>query len=300
MPLTCLIFGPSLFDSLHLKAVFQMFDDLLLLTAGGNTVFCGEIGPNSTYLIDYFESRGADPISFGQNPAAWMLQAQTSGAAAEVNWPEEFKSSEQYTTLFKQMEQLKASPDESKKLHYDSDFSTTKWDRTVLMNKRVMKIYMRSPAYNLARLSIAIFYAFIIGSVFLTEGDRRKQWEENEVEAVIATMFLGLIIIGVTSISMAVPVTKTLRDVFYKHRASGMVTHKALSGALFLGELPYIALISILYGVVYYATVGLFASASTYHGNLFAVCKYFAYLTLSLFFNPKPQRNFGIFGFSLL
>ena len=65
-------FGHFLDEQILLKAVFQMFDDLLLLTKGGNTVFFGELGPDSVHLIDYFESRGADPIEFGENPAAWM------------------------------------------------------------------------------------------------------------------------------------------------------------------------------------------------------------------------------------
>lgn len=240
-----------------------MFDDLLLLTKGGNTVFCGELGPQCSYLIDYFENRGATPISFGENPAAWMLRAQTSGAAAEVNWIEEFKTSEQFESLQKQIATTNESPDDSKKLSFDEVYPTTSRERVHMMNRRVLTVYKRSPAYNLARLSIALLYAFIIGSVFL--GGRRINktvWLETEVDAVISVMFLSLIIIGVTSISMAVPVTKTLRDVFYKHRASGMLTHKALSGALFLGEVPYICLISVLFGCVFYATVGLFASAS--------------------------------------
>lgn len=77
-------------------------------------------------------------------------------------------------------------------------------------------------------------------------------------------MFLSLIIVGVTSISMAVPVTKRIRDVFYKHRASGMLTHRAVYPALIVGETPYICLISVLFGAIYYATVGLFASATKF------------------------------------
>jgi hypothetical protein len=241
-----------------------MFDDLLLLTKGGNTVFCGKLGPNCAHLIDYFEDRGSIPIEFGENPAAWMLSAQTSGPAAEVDWPAEFKESAQYKALFKKIEEIKESPDESKKLHFESDMPTSGSERAKLMMKRIMVIYKRSPAYNLARLLIAIVYAFIIGSIFLRGDGWKNDWQENEVDALISTMFLGLIIIGVTSISMAVPVAKTMRDVFYKHRASGMLTHKSISLAFFIGELPYICLISILYGVIYYSTVGLFSSASKF------------------------------------
>lgn len=57
---------------------------------------------------------------------------------------------------------------------------------------------------------------------------------------------------------MAVPVTQQIRDVFYKHRASGMMSHTSLSWSLFFAETPYICLISLLFGAIYYATVGLF------------------------------------------
>lgn len=245
-------------------AVFEMFDDLLLLKKGGNTVFFGELGTESVHLIDYFEDRGANPIQFGENPAAWMLRAQTSGAAAEVDWAKVYKESDQYTKLRSQLEAATESLDETKELHFEEEYPVSGRERVSLMNNRIVTIYKRSPAYNLARLFIAILYAFIIGSVFLRGNGRRDNWAENEVEAVISTMFFSLIVIGVTSISMAVPVTKTLRDVFYKHRASGMLTHKALSSALFIGEIPYIVLISLLFGLVYYATVGLFASSKKF------------------------------------
>lgn len=52
------------------SAVFEMFDDLLLLKKGGNVVFFGELGQGSSNLIDYFESRGVPEIEFGENPAA--------------------------------------------------------------------------------------------------------------------------------------------------------------------------------------------------------------------------------------
>lgn len=71
-------------------------------------------------------------------------------------------------------------------------------------------------------------------------------------------MFLALIIMGVTSISMAVPVMKKIRDVFYKHRASGMLGHNSIAWSLQVGETIYLCLIAFLFAVVYYVTVGLF------------------------------------------
>lgn len=57
----CTIHQPS-------SAVFEMFDDLILLKKGGNVVFFGELGSESSKLVNYFESRGASPIQFGENP----------------------------------------------------------------------------------------------------------------------------------------------------------------------------------------------------------------------------------------
>lgn len=249
------------------SAVFEMFDDLLLLKKGGNVVFFGELGDGSTNLIKYFESRGAPPIEYGENPAAWMLRAYSGERAADnsADFAEEYKTSDQYVTLCSRIEAMDDVWDESKRIFYDKPFSTGFKEQLSLMNRRMVTIYKRSPAYNLTRLVIAVFYSFLIGSVFIRGSGRRDDgWKESEVEGVLGTLFLSTIIIGVTSISMAVPVMKKIRDVFYKHRASGMLEHNSLAWALAVGEIPYILLVSLLFSVVYYFTVGLFQTATQF------------------------------------
>ena len=56
---------------------------------------------------------------------------------------------------------------------------------------------------------------------------------------------------------MAIPVAKRVRDVFYKHRASGMIGHDAMFIAMFVAELPYLLLIAVLYVFIYCATVSV-------------------------------------------
>lgn len=63
---------------------------------------------------------------------------------------------------------------------------------------------------------------------------------------------------GITAISMAVPVTKTLRDVFYKHRASGMLEYPSLSWSLFFAESPYLMAMALLFSAIFYGTVQTF------------------------------------------
>ncbi|GMF47374.1 unnamed protein product [Phytophthora fragariaefolia] len=55
--------------------VFMLFDSLLLLKKGGETVFFGEVGDRCHDLVAYFESIPQVPrIPDGYNPATWMLE----------------------------------------------------------------------------------------------------------------------------------------------------------------------------------------------------------------------------------
>jgi hypothetical protein len=48
--------------------LFHVFDRLLLLRKGGQTVFMGDIGPNATGLIHYFELNGSRACKPDENP----------------------------------------------------------------------------------------------------------------------------------------------------------------------------------------------------------------------------------------
>lgn len=255
-------------------AVFEMFDDLLLLKRGGEVVFFGELGNESCHLVDYFESHGAQPIDHGENPAAWMLRAYT-GEHENFNWKDAYEASEQFRVMKATIEKIKQSTDESKRIKYDTEFAASIWKHMELMNRRIFRIMMRAPSYNLARLMIAILYAFLIGCVFIRTRTVDKVFNENDVSGIISTIFLGLIIMGVVSISMAVPVMKEIRDVFYKHRASGMLDHNSVTVAITLAEIPYIVMISAIFSAVYYSVVGLFVSADKWFA-------YFGYFSLNL------------------
>lgn len=239
-------------------AVFEMFDDLMLLKKGGEVVFFGELGSESCHLVDYFEDLGATPIEHGENPAAWMLSEYTGEKGENVDWKAKFEESDQYRALKETIASIKNSPEESKKIVYDSVYAAPILKHMELMNRRIFRIMMRSPSYNLARLMIAILYSFIIGSVFIRKKNIKTEYNENEVSGILSTIFLGLIIMGVVSISMAVPVMKEIRDVFYKHRASGMLDHNSVAVAITIAELPYLIMMSAIFSSIYYATVGLF------------------------------------------
>lgn len=48
--------------------LFQLFDKLLLLRKGGQTVYFGDIGDKSSTMLKYFERNGAPPCDEDANP----------------------------------------------------------------------------------------------------------------------------------------------------------------------------------------------------------------------------------------
>jgi ABC-type multidrug transport system ATPase subunit len=66
--------GRSICATIHQpnQAIFNSFDSLLLLKRGGQVVFFGETGEESSLLIKYFEQYEAAPkIMNGENPSTW-------------------------------------------------------------------------------------------------------------------------------------------------------------------------------------------------------------------------------------
>ncbi|KAK1576082.1 hypothetical protein Q3G72_010784 [Acer saccharum] len=64
----CTIHQPSI-------DIFESFDELLLLKRGGQEIYVGPLGRNSSHVIKYFEAiDGVNKIKDGYNPATWMLE----------------------------------------------------------------------------------------------------------------------------------------------------------------------------------------------------------------------------------
>ncbi|CAM9955656.1 unnamed protein product [Ectocarpus sp. 13 AM-2016] len=75
----CTIHQPSTY-------LFDMFDALLLLKKGGQVVFLGPLGDNSSNLISYLQSiRSTVPIRDHVNPAKWMLEVIGAGTTGKNN-----------------------------------------------------------------------------------------------------------------------------------------------------------------------------------------------------------------------
>ena len=265
-------------------AVFDMFDDLILLKKGGNVVYFGELGDESNKMVSYFEERGATPIDRGENPAAWVLRAYAGEHSASIDWAEVYKSSDEASSIRDQIVAAKASATPENKLTFSSTYSTPIRERLRLIMRRMFTIYRRSASYNMTRLVVGILYAFLLGSIFITVYfTKDDSCGESEAAALIGTIFLSLNVIGTTAMVLAIPVAKRVRDVFYKHRASGMIDSFSMWAGMVVAELPYLFLGAIMYVLVYCATVSLclqFTCVLYFNQCIFLIMSRFIYMYL--------------------
>src|SRR5579859_6496991 len=66
--------GQAILCTIHQPSaiLFEHFDDLLLLQAGGKTVYFGPLGDDSQTLIKYLERNGAPKCKKNSNPAEYL------------------------------------------------------------------------------------------------------------------------------------------------------------------------------------------------------------------------------------
>jgi len=230
-------------------------DDLLLLRKGGQVVYFGETGDQSKDLIGYFERHGANRIDIGDNPANWMLR-EIQSSDNPIDLADAYNRSGEYRKLKAGLADVRDSQIDELEIMFPTKFAAPSELRQRLMNKRLQTIYWRSPAYNLSRLLVCSVIAFILGSVFIDRRDP-EVLTEADMRASLAVIFLSFIIIGILSIISVLPVMLSIRDVFYRHRAAGMLDNVALGWALGTAEKWFIVMASFMFCFVNTAVSGI-------------------------------------------
>lgn len=166
--------GRTIVATIHQPSstVFDMFDDLLLLKKGGEVVYHGELGVSSSTLISYFEGLGATPICHGENPASWMLNVlnkkavtNSNGELESIDFAKAWEKSEAYQALEDQLDQLAGARNEKLQIKVDTTYAQPWYRRDSLMMNRALKIYWRSPGYNLSRMTLSVLIALLLGSM---------------------------------------------------------------------------------------------------------------------------------------
>lgn len=267
--------GQAILCTIHQPSgeLFQMFDRLLLLRKGGQTVYFGDIGERSSTLLGYFERNGAPPCDRDANPAEYMLDVIGAGATAvsETDWYAVWKASPEAADLDREIERLHSEGCsrpviESKATELYSRFATPWMTQFLTLTDRGFVSYWRNPTYMMSKVVLNIAAGLIIGFVFFQANDT-IQGTENKLFAVfMATMCCVGLVQQLQSVYISI------RDIYeIRERPSRMYSWTAFLASQLVIELPWNMLGTSLFFVSFYWTVGLPTSRAGYTFLLFGV-----------------------------
>ncbi|KAF5019292.1 hypothetical protein F66182_8710 [Fusarium sp. NRRL 66182] len=192
--------GQAVLCTIHQPSaiLFDQFDRLLLIAPGGKTVFFGDLGNNSSALIEYFERNGAPSIPADANPAEWMLEVikPPQDGSDGINWYQVWRDSPEYQETKKELSRLRAlasctettsvADDKSQHQEFVASFTTQFWEVMV----RVSKHFWRSPVYMWSKTALIALSSLYLG--FSYSANNSIQGLQNQLWAIF--MFLVLFI----------------------------------------------------------------------------------------------------------
>lgn len=156
--------GQAVFATIHQPpaVLFEQFDELYLLQAGGRLVYHGELGKDSRTMIDYFERNGAKKCPPDANPAEYMLEVIGAGDPnyKGKDWADVWANSEECKARTREIEDIinsrrdkPASQDEQS----NTEYAMPLWDRTMAVTKRAFVANWRTPDYASGKFLLCIF-----------------------------------------------------------------------------------------------------------------------------------------------
>ncbi|GAA5926233.1 hypothetical protein JCM3775_000963 [Rhodotorula graminis] len=262
LPVLCTIHQPN-------AILFENFDRLLLLKAGGRTVYQGEIGKDSHVLRSYLAKHGAH-CPENANPAEYMLEAIGAGSSKQVgdkDWADVWNESEEFAVIKQRIQELKAEglampedTDPSLKNEYSTPFLT----QLKIVSGRTFMAFWRSPDYGWTRCLNHITIALVVGLTFLNL--------KNSVAALQYRIFVIFFYSVVPAIVMSQiePMFIMSRMTYIREASSKMYSPVVFALSQLAAEMPYSLLCSVVFFLLIYYPAG-FNMESTRAGYAFAM-----------------------------
>ncbi|KAE8980498.1 ABC transporter G family member 29 [Phytophthora rubi] len=267
--------GRTIICTIHQPSaeVFYLFDSLLLLKRGGETVFYGDLGVDCRNLIDYFENiPGVSPLPKGYNPATWMLECIGAGvsnsAADSMDFVSYFKNSPYCATLQAGLakEGVTTPSPEYPEMVFGKKRAANSATQMKFLVQRFYDMYWRTPSYNLTRLVISVFLSLLFGVIFV--GVDYASY--TGLNSGVGMVFMASLFNSMVSFQSVLPLASEERASFYRERASQTYNAFWYFVGSTLVEIPYCFLSALLFTVIYYPMVGFsgFANGVVFWLNL--------------------------------
>ncbi|KAJ2796081.1 ATP-binding cassette transporter snq2, partial [Coemansia guatemalensis] len=250
--------GQTIMCAIHQPSapLFELFDRLLLLVRGGQTVYFGDIGDDAQTLIRYFERNGAEKFVPDGNPAEYILDV-VGNQAAGIDWPQIWENSPEKSDVLDEISRINNikqanTADAEDDLHGES---SRKYARLLpfqfqIVAARMMRSHWRDLQYNLTRVGLQITCALIIGFSFIHVGNGVAD-TQNKIFAIFQTAALSVLIINQVQ-------PQFLRQRLYYSRESSTNQYgwEAFSASIILTEWPFAIFSYTMFFVCFYSLIG--------------------------------------------
>ncbi|KAI5293054.1 GTPase-activating protein [Ascosphaera acerosa] len=249
--------GQAVLSTIHQPSaiLFQEFDRLLFLAKGGKTVYFGDIGEQSSILLDYFERHGAPKCDPAANPAEYMLTTVGHGGG-DIDWPEVWKNSPEFTAMHAEIDRISAEgqahPTTSSDPTELDEFAMPFTSQVYYVTQRVFQQYWRTPTYLWGKFVLAALSALFIGFSFY----KQKSSVAGMQNVLFAILMLTSTIISL--IQQLFPHFVTQRDLFeVRERPCRAYSWKVFLLANMIAEIPWQTAVGIVvYVSVYFPVFG--------------------------------------------
>lgn len=286
--------GQAILCTIHQPSatLFEEFDRLLLLKKGGITVYFGDIGKNSSTLVDYFERHGARKCLQHENPAEYILEAIGAGATASTDsdWGEIWKNSEECKRVTEDIEAMHqelagiAATEDSSELkgQFAAPYFVQLWE----VFKRTLTYFWRSPDYVLSKIALQVVGGLFIGFTF---------WKvDHSLGGMQDAMFAAFLIqlISAPAVNQILDHVMAPRELFEVRESASNTFHwSCLLLSQYFVEIIYHIPISTLLFMCFYWPVHYSATASVAGYFYFVYCilfqlYYVGYALWVAYFSP--------------
>ncbi|MBA0657699.1 hypothetical protein Goklo_009970 [Gossypium klotzschianum] len=223
--IVCTIHQPSI-------DIFESFDELLFMKRGGELIYAGPLGPNSSELVKYFEAvEGVPKIRPGYNPAAWMLEVTST--AEENRLGLDFADIYRRSNLFQRnrelVENLSKPSSNSKELNFPSKYSQSFFEQFLTCLWKQNLSYWRNPQYTAVKFFYTVVISLMLGTICWKFGSQRES--QQDLFNAMGSMYAAVLFIGITNATAVQPVVSIERFVSYRERAAGMYSGLAFAFA---------------------------------------------------------------------
>ncbi|CAL9734615.1 protein Snq2p [Monosporozyma servazzii] len=299
--------GQSILCTIHQPSatLFEQFDRLLLLKKGGQTVYFGDIGKNSSAVVSYFERNGARKCSPRENPAEYILEAIGAGATASVkeDWHEFWLNSHEYTESERKVSELinglSSKKDEFEIGKHASEYATSYPYQCKYVLQRTTITFWRSLNYIISKMMLMTIGGLYVGFTFYDPGT-----SYTGLQNTLFAVFIS-IVISAPAMNQIQAHAIDSRDLYeVRESKSNMFHWSLLLLTQYVSEIPYHLLFGAIFFVSSYFPLKNYfeASASAVYYLNYAIMFQLYYIGMGLmvlYMSPNLQSANVILGLLL-